>query len=269
MARNIPATLLESCSLEELLQPETVIDGGHYVAEEAIDPVCEWSWERAAELYARATRLGMPGMGLMLLIEDFLVPASERDLYRSKYQLPAVYRRTLDRHRVDQDVVTVAWEVQLRNRAHGDVRRRLKPRLSWQDDGYFTRAQDGAQRRATMGTVPVCNLIVGRYVAEKDRLFKNSLNIYDLMWECQSSGGVAVSRYLYDTRITVFNAYVTTSLEIGFVVCHPEREPVLGHDLNDVAPVPSRLGAEVAKIPSAPEPHPDFGQFSAHLGSRC
>jgi hypothetical protein len=225
MARNIPVTVLENRSLEDLLQPETVIDGGHYVAEETIDPVCEWSWERAVELYAHAARLSMPGIGLMLLIEDFVVPTSERGLYRSNYQLPTVYRRTLDHHRVDQGVVTVAWEVQLRNRAHGDVRRRLKPRLSWQDDGYFTRAQDGVQRRVTFGTIPVCNLIMGRYIAEKDQLFKHSLNIYDLKWECPSGGGVAVSRSLYDTRINVFNAYVTPSLEIGFVLCHQVREP--------------------------------------------
>ena len=220
-----PVTVLDDCSLETLLRPDTVIEGGHYVAGETIDPVCEWSWEKAVELYARASQLGLPGMGLMLLIEDFTVATAERGRYRASYQLPTAFRRVLGRHRVDLDTVLVTWEVQLRNRAHGDLRRRLKPRLTWQDDGYFAHVQDGTQRRVTQGVIPVCNFIMARYIAEKDRLFKNSLNLYDLKWECQSGGGVVVSRSLYDTRITVFNAYVTLAQEIGFVVCHQECEP--------------------------------------------
>jgi hypothetical protein len=225
MSADDPGAVLEHRSLETLLQPDTVIEGGHYIAGEAVDSLCEWSWEKAVELYAQASRLGMPGIGLMLLVEDFNVAAAERNHYHANYQLPPSYRRALDARHVDPDTVIVTWETQLRNRANGDLRRRLKPRLTWQGDGYITRAQDGTQRRVTRGTVPVCNFIMARYIADKDRLYKNSLNLYDLKWECESNGGVVVSRSLYDTQITVFNAFVTPALQIGFVVRHQKREP--------------------------------------------
>src|SRR6266566_3921849 len=211
MEQNTPVTVLVDCPLETFLQDETVIEGGHYVIGEPIDSVGEWTWEKAVELYSNAIMRGLKNIGLMLLIEDFAVETSARDQYRSDYRLPLAYQNSLDRHQVESGDVTVVWEVQLRNRARGDLRRRLKPRISWQDDGYFLRSDQSVNRRVTQGTIPVCNLIMARHIAEKDRRYRHSLNLYDIKWECQSGGGVAVSRSLYDTTITVYNAYVTSS----------------------------------------------------------
>ena len=61
---------------------------------------------------------------------------------------------------------------------------------------------------------------MARHTKEKDRLFKYALNLYDMKWECQSKGGVVVSRELYDSSITVFNVYITLSCRIGFAALH-------------------------------------------------
>lgn len=220
MPTDSSVTILQDCSLESLLAPGTVIEGGHYVVGEEIDPVCQWSWERAVGLYARAARLGIPDTALMLLIEDFVIATDDRQAYRAGYRLPAAYRAALDRHKLDERTVKIVWEVQLRNRAHGDLRRRLKPSLTWREDGYFAKTSGGFQRRVTQGTVPVCSFIMARYIADKDRRFTTSLNVYDIKWECQSGGGVVVSRSLYDTHITVLNAYVAPTCDVGFVVRH-------------------------------------------------
>jgi hypothetical protein len=224
MSTENPVSVLDDCPLETLIQSDTVIEGGHYIVGETVDPLSEWSWEVAVKLYSQASRLGMRNIGLELLIEDFAVRPSERERYRASYRLPAAYRTTLNHYRVDPATVTPVWEVQLRNRAQGDLRRRLKPHVHWNDDGYFIKAQNGIQRRITYGTVPTCNFIMARHIAEKGRRFKRSLNVHDIKWECQSNGGVTTSRPLYGTQMTVINAYVTPNRKIGFIVQHQERE---------------------------------------------
>lgn len=206
--------------LEGLLTHDMVIEGGHYIIGEAIDAVTEWTWERAVELYSTATGRGLHNLSIMLLVDDFAVETERRGGFRTDYEIPTEYRKILDRHHIDRTDVRVVWEVQLRNRARGDLRARLKPTISWEIDGYFVNCDDGSHRRLTKGTVPACNLLMARHIRDKDRLFKYSLNLYDLRWDCESSGGVVASRALYSTKIIVYNTYISMAQEIVYVGIH-------------------------------------------------
>jgi hypothetical protein len=211
---------LSNSDLDELLTDDMVIEGGHLLVGETIDPIMAWSWDRAVELFVQGTQSGLRNLGLMLLIEDFSIPVSEREEFHTEYALPAEYQRSLDRHGVNSQVVEIAWEVQLRNRAHGDMRSRLRPKTVFDSDGYFVHCDDGSRRRLTNGTVPVCNLIMAKHIARKDARFSSALNIYDLRWECESNGGVVVSRALYSTLITVFNVFAIQAGQVAFVAVH-------------------------------------------------
>ncbi len=213
-------TTITNGNLEDLLTHGMVLEGGHYTAEEPIDPVAEWTWDRAAELYSYALNRGLTGLGLMLLVDDFVIETPSRSKFRASYDIPRSYKTSLHRYGLDESSVTVIWEVQLRNHARGDMRRRLKPRVVLEDDGYFVDCHDGTHRQITAGTTPICNLIMARHVSDKDRSFKYALNLYDMKWECPSRGGVVVSRALYDTTITVYNVYVALSRQIAFVGIH-------------------------------------------------
>jgi hypothetical protein len=223
VSAKIKVLALTDAQLEDLLMPDMVLEGGHYAIGEPIDSVIAWTWERAVELYARALAKGLTGVGLMVLIDDFAVELGQREQFRADYRLPDEYRRSLERWNVPESAVIIVWEVQLRNRARGDLRSRLKPRIVVEDDGYFVQCLDGTYRPATKGTIPVCNLIMARHIAFKDRAFKYALNLYDMKWECHSGGGVVMSRSLYDTDVIVYNVYITLDNKVGFVVVHDDH----------------------------------------------
>lgn len=211
-------------NLEDLLTDGMVVEGGHYTAGEPIDPVTAWTWDRAAELYSHALGRGLEGLGLMLLVDDFAIDTSKRAEFRANYDIPQRYKASLDRYGIECSVVAIVWEVQLRNHARGDMRRRLKPRVVLEDDGYFVDCHDGTHRQITTGTTPICNLIMARHISDKNRLFKYALNLYDMKWECPSKGGVVVSRVLYDTKITVYNVYIALAQQFAFVGVHDGLE---------------------------------------------
>lgn len=223
---------LDLDDVRNLLTNDMVIEGGHYIVGELLDPVSVWTWDKAVELYALSLRLGLRNIGLMLLIDDFAVESGLRDDFRSSYVLPAALLDSIRKHNVNESSVTIVWEVQLRNHARADLRKRLKPRIAVEEDGYYVQCDDGVYRPLTTGTTPICNLIVARYVLQKDRSYKSALSLYDLRWECQSKGGVAVSRVLYDTAITVFNIYVTLANRIAFAHVH-------WRDGSSPAPIPA------------------------------
>lgn len=203
-----------------LLCDDMIIEGGHYSLGEQIDPVAAWTWDRAVELYAYAFRQGRKNIALALLVDDFSVDVKIRQENRTRYRLPENFRKSLEVHGLGEEVVRVVWEVQLRNRAHGDLRRRLKPLVAIEDGGYYVNCNDNTRRQLTNGTTPVCNLIMARHFLEKDSEFTLSLNFYDMKWECASTGGVVVSRRIYNTKITVYNVYVSMARSIAFVGYH-------------------------------------------------
>jgi hypothetical protein len=213
---------MSDSDLDELLTDDMVIEGGHLLVGETVDPIMAWSWDRAVELFSKGTQSGLRNLGLMLLIEDFSVPASEREEFHAGYALPLEYQRSLDRYGLNSQVVEIVWEVQLRNRANGDMRTRLRPKTVFDNDGYFVRVDDGSRRRVTNGTVPVCNLIMAKHIAGKNVRFSSALSIYDLRWECEANGGVVVSRALYSTRITVFNVFAVQPGQVAFVAVHDD-----------------------------------------------
>jgi hypothetical protein len=213
-------TVMQDCDFEALLEDRTVIEGGHYTIDQDIDDVTLWTWRRAAALYRLACEMGLRDIGLTLLVEDFHVPAEDRMSFRQNYALPKPHSQVLTELGIATDAVDVVWEVQLRNRAHGDLRRRLKSKLTKQPDGYYVPATSATGRQVTEGTTPVCNFLMARHFADKDAKYALSINFHDYRWECQANGGVIVSRLLYGTKIPVYNAYATSLLEIGFVVKH-------------------------------------------------
>jgi hypothetical protein len=221
---NIDVARITNENLEDLLINDMVVEGGHYSAGESIGSVAAWTWDRAAELYSHALSCGLEGLGLMLLIDDFAIETPRRAEFRANYDIPQQYRASLDRYGIDSSAVIIVWEVQLRNHSRGDMRRRLKPRVVLEDDGYFVDCHDGTHRQITFGTTPICNLIMARHTSDKDRLFKYALNLYDMKWECPSKGGVVVSRALYDTSITVFNVYISLAQQIAFMGVHEGLE---------------------------------------------
>jgi hypothetical protein len=213
-------TVMQHCDFDALLEDSTVIEGGHYVIGDEVDDVALWTWKRAVALYRVACRRGLRDIGLTLLVEDFRVPAEDRAAFRQSYEIPTVHHQVLAELGVAPHEVGVVWEVQLRNRAHGDLRRRLKAKLTEEPDGYYLPITAEHGRQVTEGTTPVCNFLMARHFADKDARYALSINFHDYRWECQANGGVVVSRVLYETKITVYNAYAISSLDIGFVVKH-------------------------------------------------
>jgi hypothetical protein len=223
MKEKIDVARITTENLDDLLTNGMVVEGGHYTAGEPIDSVAAWTWGRAAELYSHALSR-LESLGLMLLIDDFAIEAPRRTEFRANYDIPQQYKASLDRYGIDSSAVAITWEVQLRNHARGDMRRRLKPRVILEDDGYFVECHDGTHRQITLGTTPICNLIMARHTSEKDQSFKYALNLYDVKWECPSKGGVVVSRTLYDTKITVFNVYIALTQQVAFMGVHEGLE---------------------------------------------
>jgi hypothetical protein len=213
-------SVMQNCDFEAVLEDCTVIEGGHYIIGEEIDDVTLWTWKRAVALYRVACQRGLSNTGLTLLVEDFRVPAEDRTAFRQSYSLPTFHHQILTEFGVATREVGIVWEVQLRNRAHGDLRRRLKSKLTKQPDGYYLSTTAAPGRQVTEGTTPVCNFLMARHFADKDSKYALSINFHSNRWECQAGGGVAVSRALYGTQITVYNAYATSSLDIGYVVKH-------------------------------------------------
>jgi hypothetical protein len=212
--------------VERHISDLTVVDAGHFVYGSVPTPVARASWVLAVRLVAAARLMGRAHVGLSLLVDDLGVPAVHRPDFRRTFVLPPGYDQILAAHELGVAAVELSWEVRLRNRAHGDLRSRLRSQLLRRDDGFYVACGDGSVRPVTRGTTPVCNLIVARHVADHAQRYASVLNIHDLGWECQMEGGTVVAREIYGADLAVSNMYLDLAGEIAFVVAHPPGRAV-------------------------------------------
>jgi hypothetical protein len=185
--------------LEEEIQDNTIITGGHFMIKEDGEPELNKgtidSFRLAAEVY-KSTKENYQKVELGILINDIGATCSSDscsinkiNFSREDYRLPEEYLKILSELGIEETEVNIYWEKTMRNRGHKIMRREIKKgnkkiQIIKKDHylydmvGYGEIVLSRGNGKDPYGTA-ACPLIMAAYaMKQQDKKFTKSVNIY-------------------------------------------------------------------------------------------
>lgn len=185
--------------LEEVIQDNTVITGGHFMIKEDGSPELNQgtidSFRLAVELYKYAKE-NYQNVGLGILINDIGATCSsdscsinKPNFSKEKFRLPQEYLDILSELCIEEGDVSIYWEKHMRNRGHKSLLREVRKgdqdiqvikgdHYLIDNEGYGRTILTRGRENDMYGTA-ACPLIMAAYAIEQQRRgFHNSVNIY-------------------------------------------------------------------------------------------